>query len=261
MASCRSRASPIISSEKELKRFLSTINSSSTLFLDLEGRNLSRDGTITILTILAHPNGDLRLIDVLALGTSAFTTAASGGYTLKSILESSGIAKFMWGAKQDADALWALYGVCLTGVTDIQFLEHASRVGNKVNHEVRGLAKAVQFDLELGAVERNSWLRTKKDVTALMPSNIFTARPMKPRTIQYCANDVVHLPALRDLYRRRISDEWYAEVKERSERLLEEARSPSNDPRSFGALRKILGPWGSGSQQPARRVEDESADP
>jgi hypothetical protein len=45
----------LISLVPELVGFLSSIPSSSTLYLDLEGKNLSRNGTISIITILIHP--------------------------------------------------------------------------------------------------------------------------------------------------------------------------------------------------------------
>jgi hypothetical protein len=60
---------------------------SSTLYLDLEGNRLSRHGTISLITILIHPQRVVRLIDVLVLGKPAFTTASNNGKTLKSILE------------------------------------------------------------------------------------------------------------------------------------------------------------------------------
>ena len=58
--------------------------SASTLYLDLEGINLSRDGTISLLTLLVHePSGQERifLIDIHVLGSSAFTTTFITGST------------------------------------------------------------------------------------------------------------------------------------------------------------------------------------
>jgi len=77
----------------ELEAFLSTIPSSSTLYLDLEGNSLSRHGTISLITILVYPQKVVRLIDVLVLGKSAFITASNSGKTLKSIFEDPDIPK------------------------------------------------------------------------------------------------------------------------------------------------------------------------
>jgi hypothetical protein len=131
----------LISSVPELQAFLSSIPPSSTLFLDLEGISLSRHGTISLITILIHPQRVVRLIDVLALGKLAFTTASNDGNTLKAIFEDPDISKCLWDVRNDADALWALYHVGLAGVTDIQLLENASSTGDKTY--VRGLDKSV----------------------------------------------------------------------------------------------------------------------
>ncbi|KFZ18509.1 hypothetical protein V501_01177 [Pseudogymnoascus sp. VKM F-4519 (FW-2642)] len=222
-----SRSTPaLISSVLELEAFLSSIPTSSTLYLDFEGSNLSCNGTISIITVLIHPQNTIHLIDILTLGEIAFTTCSSTGgkgKTLKSIFEDPDISKFFWDVRNDADALWAHYRVGLAGVIDIQLLENASREDDKTY--IRGLDKSVQYDLKLGFVELNRWLRTKKDVKDLMANNVFSTRPLDAKTIQYCVNDIIYLPALYALYLKRY-----------------EPQSES----------KKLGPWGAGGRK--RRV-------
>jgi exonuclease 3'-5' domain-containing protein 1 len=109
----------LVSSVPELEAFLSSIPPSSTLYLDFEGNSLSRHGTISLITILIHLQRVVRLIDVLVLRKSAFTTASNNGKTLKSIFKDPDIPKCLWNVRNDADALWALYYVSLAGVTDI----------------------------------------------------------------------------------------------------------------------------------------------
>jgi exonuclease 3'-5' domain-containing protein 1 len=87
----------LISSVPELVAFLSSIPTSSTVYLNLEGKNLSRNGTISIITILIHPQNTVHLIDILTLGEIAFTAISSTrkkGKTLKSIFEDPDITKF-----------------------------------------------------------------------------------------------------------------------------------------------------------------------
>lgn len=231
----------LISSVPALREFLSSIPPSSTLYLDLEGNSLSRHGTISILTILIHPSRIIRLIDILILGNSAFTTPSTNNKTLKTILEDPQTPKYLWDVRNDADALWAHYQVDLAGVTDIQLLENASRTGDKTY--VRGLDKSVQFDLKLGFMELNRWIRTKKDVGKLMVENVFAARPMDQKTVQYCANDVVHLPELYAIYMKRIQGTWLDRAILESGRRVVKAHSPGYEPQSDT---KKLGPWGSG---------------
>lgn len=60
-----------------------------SLYLDLEGINLSRQGSISIVQIHVAPKNVTYSIDVHTLGAQAFTTSGSLGRNLKSILEGS----------------------------------------------------------------------------------------------------------------------------------------------------------------------------
>ena len=242
---------PIIASEQDLKTFLSSIPSSCTLYLDFEGNNLSRNGTLSVVTILVHPQGLTRLIDVFTLGKAAFDTTTDTNKTLKSIFEDPNIPKGFWDVRNDADALWAHYKVGLKGVIDIQLLENASRTDSK--EYLRGLDICVQQDLKLGVVELSRWTRTKQDVKRLMSSNIFSVRPMNPKTVKYCANDVAHLPKLHEVYKRRIKPDWLAKAITESARRAEEAKSPRYNPQGPN---KALGPWGRATEKKTLPLED-----
>ena len=234
----------LIASEADLKDFLSSISSSNTLYVDLEGYKLSRHGTISLITIMLYPEKTVRLIDVVALESQAFSVASSTGKTLKSIFEDASIAKRIWDVRNDADALWALYHVGLAGVMDVQLLENATRIGDKTF--VRGLNMCVQYDLKIGFKERERWLQTKREITDKMPTGVFSVRPLDAKTIQYCANDVAHLPGLHDLYMKRIAGDWLARVEAASVARVAEAHAVGYDPHG---PTKRLGPWGSGFTQ------------
>ena len=231
----------LISSLPDLRVFLSSIPPSSTFYLDLEGKSLSRNGTLSLLTVLAHPTRATSIIDVQTLGNCAFTTPSIGGKTLKAILEDPDTPKCLWDVRNDADALWAHHKVRLAGVTDVQLLENASRVGDKTY--LRGLDKCVEKDLRLKFVEVHRWVKTKKEVQALMPDDIFAGRPLDAKTIQYCVNDVVYLPALHDLYTKRITIEWLRKAMDESARRVVEACGSAYEPQSE---KKRFGPWGAG---------------
>jgi exonuclease 3'-5' domain-containing protein 1 len=145
--------------------------------------------------------------------------------------------------------LWFHYGVSLGGITDLQLLENASRLDDKTF--VRGLDRCVQNDLKLGFMKTNRWLRTKDDIKKLMHLDIFSIRPLDRKTMEYCQNDIIHLPALREIYTARIKPEWLTKVKEESEHRVTQARSPEYDPQSE---RKKVGPWGSGGTERALTV-------
>ncbi|KAF5663320.1 3' 5' exonuclease [Fusarium circinatum] len=211
----------MISSLTDLESFIDSISSGATLYLDLEGKNLSRNGTITIITTLVHPTKVTKLIDV---------------HTLDPL-----ISKCLWDVRNDADALWAHHKVRLAGVTDIQLLENASRVGDKTY--IRGLDICVEKDLRLGFMELHAWVRTKRAVRTRMANDVFSRHPLDSETEQYCINDVLHLPALQDTYKKRIDSQWMKKVMDESARRVVEACSPEYEPQSEN---KKLGPWGPG---------------
>ncbi|KAK3947453.1 hypothetical protein QBC32DRAFT_247697 [Pseudoneurospora amorphoporcata] len=181
------------------------------------------------------------IIDVQTLGDSAFTTPGIGGNTLKAILEDPHTSKCFWDVRDDADALWAYHKVRLTGVTDVQLLENASRVGDKTY--LRGLDKCVEEDLGLKFMEVHRWVKAKKEVQALMPNDIFARRPLDAKTMQYCVSDVVYLPALHNLYAKRITSEWLGKAIDESAHRVVEACGSAYEPQFE---KKKFGPWGSG---------------
>lgn len=230
----------VISTSEELKAFLSSIKPGDTIYLDLGGKDLSRNGTITLATMLIHPQNLTHVIDVQTLGESAFGIESEEGESLKSMLENPGIAKCMWDVRNDADALWAHFRVALVGVTDIQLLENASRPDWADKNRLGGLETAIKYDIKVGFMDRERWIRTKREVRNSMSKDVFSTRPVASSTLQYCVNDVVHLPALRKYYMSRITQEWLAKAREESHRRLAEARSPGYEPQSPD---KAFGPW------------------
>lgn len=240
MAASSALANCVVSSTKALKAFLSSVTKRSTLYLDLEGENLSRHGTLTLITILVKPQNTTRIIDVMTLRSSAFNTLSSDGGSLKSILESPSVPKRMWDVRNDADALWAHYKVGLAAVTDIQLLENASRPARHDKSRLMGLESAIRYDLRWGYKDRQRWLRTKQDIRQLMPTGVFSKRPMDDKTIEYCVNDVKKLPDLEAVYMKKITPAWLHKAQREMERRLTEARSPDYQPQS---REKAFGPW------------------
>ena len=90
-----------------------------SLYIDLEGVHLSRQGAISILQILISPQRRTYLIDVHALGSKVFSTAGANGQTLKTIFESETIPKVFFDVRNDSDALYSHFGICLAGIQDI----------------------------------------------------------------------------------------------------------------------------------------------
>lgn len=65
-----------------LKTFLDGLplsNAQPNLFIDLEGDNLSRHGTLSLITVLVEPRHTVHLVDVHTLGQQAFSIASTNG--------------------------------------------------------------------------------------------------------------------------------------------------------------------------------------
>ncbi|KAG6301925.1 hypothetical protein E4U09_004248 [Claviceps aff. purpurea] len=149
LARATKRDSPITFIEK-LKTY-----QPSTVYVDLEGCQLSRNGTISIVTIYATTLATAYIVDVHKLGKSAFTTANTTGTTLKAILESANIKKVIFDVRNDSDALFHHFQISLQGVQDLQLMELAARRKNR--RSVAGLAKCIQNDSPISKAEKMKW--------------------------------------------------------------------------------------------------------
>ena len=132
------------------------------VFLDLEGEQLSRLGSIALIQIHVPSTKKTYLIDVSTLGKAAFSTSAKSkpDYTLKTFLEDADILKGIFDVRADNDALFNLYGITLAGVNDIQLIELATRGGRK--RFLNGLARAIRNDARLGYAELRQWEAIKE---------------------------------------------------------------------------------------------------
>ena len=197
-----------------------------SLYLDLEGVNLSRHGTISILQIHVSPIHQTYLIDIHTLASTAFTTpGATTTLTLKHILESPTTPKVLFDVRHDSDALFALFNIRLAGVTDLQLMELATRTFSR--RVVSGLAKCIERDAVLSWTERSVWMAAKKRGRRLfVPEQggryeVFEERPLAEEVRRYCVQDVVFLPRLWVGYAARITPAWEGRVREASRERVE----------------------------------------
>ena len=102
-----------------------------SIYVDLEGFNLSRHSSIFIIQIHTLPTNSTYLVDVYTRQTEAFSTVATNRHNLKSILESEAILKASLDIRNDSDALFGLYHVKVAGICDIQLMELATRFFSK----------------------------------------------------------------------------------------------------------------------------------
>src|ERR1700759_3353806 len=66
-----------VESTQAVTDMIDSLKGQAPLYVDLEGINLSRQGSISILQILDSSENRIYLIDIHSLGSKAFTTAGS----------------------------------------------------------------------------------------------------------------------------------------------------------------------------------------
>ncbi|CAN9093015.1 unnamed protein product [Alternaria alternata] len=231
---------------------------SPTMYIDLEGVNLCREGSISILTLLIDtgiPTGRVYLIDVHTLGAQAFNTAGAKrtlkGTTLKDILQDERIPKVFFDVRNDSDALFAHFGVALQGVEDVQLMESATRKTTASRKFLNGLTKCVENNLPMPTFGSGlvSWKLAKEKGERLFKAeyggsyDVFNQRPIPEDISSYCVGDVQYLPELRDrLYKSR-AYRWQDLVGEETKKRV--VTSQRSDYQPHGPD-KVMAPWSKG---------------
>ncbi|EAU35396.1 predicted protein [Aspergillus terreus NIH2624] len=209
---------------RELLEDLSLIPSSSPpLFLDLEGVNLGRNGSISILSLYAVHKKTIYLVDVYKLGKAAFSNPQPDKHTsLRANLESPSIKKVLFDVRNDSDALFSHYNIRLDGIQDLQLMELATRSGP--NKYVAGLAKCIERDSPISDLRKAEWKRRKDEVTKSFDPGkggsyeVFNKRPMTPDIrdyLQTATNDRIRLSQTPE-YNGQASDKVFGPWKEDS---------------------------------------------
>ncbi len=184
---------------------------SPTMYIDLEGVDLCREGSLSILTLMIDtgtPTRRVCLFDVHLLGTQAFNTAGVKQKTLKDILQDDKIPKVFFDVRNDSDALFAHFGMALQGVKDVQLMESATRRTTESRKFLSGLAKCVEKNMHISihGIDLASWKAAKEKGERLFKAEyggsyeVFNQRPIPEEILSYCVGDVICLPELRDRF-------------------------------------------------------------
>lgn len=202
---------------KELLKALENLPvSPPSLYIDIEGVNLSRHGSISIMQIFVLPKRRIFLVDIHVLKDEAFSQQGPSGITLRSVLEAPSIPKVFYDVRNDSDALFTHYQTALDGIQDLQLMELATRKYSK--KYVTGLGKCIQYDAQMTNEERASWKFSKDAGRKLFAPElggsfeVFNTRPLPDKIVQYCAQDVHFLPKLWLKYHQVMTPTWKAKV-------------------------------------------------
>ena len=222
-----------------------------TMYIDLEGVNLCREGSLSIFTLMIDTGIPIRrvcLFDVHLLGAKAFNTAGEKQKTLKDILQDDKIPKVFFDVRNDADALFAHFGVALQGVEDVQLMESAMRKTTKNRKLLNGLAKCVEQNVLLWFHSTNlaSWKAAKEKGEKLFKPErggsyeVFNQRPIPEEILSYCAGDVSCLPELRHTLWRGRTVCWQDLVNEETKKRVAASQKPEYQPHGPD---RAMAPW------------------
>ncbi|KJX99013.1 hypothetical protein TI39_contig378g00011 [Zymoseptoria brevis] len=245
----------LVNTETALVSFLDSLtnlsNNPPALYLDLEGDNLCKDGTLTIISVLVQPLNHVYIIDIQSLGNSAFHKPTRNGSTFKSVLEDPHTTKVFFDVRNDSNALFFLFGISLAGIEDIQLMENASRVdygrGGTFRAYVAGIGKCIERDAGLTQWEVAKWKGLKSKMASRFDAtrfgqgiHVFAARPLDVEALQYCADDVRVLPRLRESYLARLSVAWKGMVEQETAKRVLISQTALYVPKG---QQKARGPW------------------
>ncbi|KAJ5889290.1 hypothetical protein N7504_010100 [Penicillium tannophilum] len=219
-----------------------------SLFIDLEGIQLGRHGSISIMALYISSKKRVYLIDIYRLGKEAFSTINSDGKSLKNILESPDILKVLFDVRHASDAFFGLYGVSVDGIRDVQLMELGTRTGSK--DLLAGLKKCVETDSTITQTEKTAWGRTKDHARQVFdPSlggrhEVFNERPIRQVIAEYCAGNVTLLPDLFNVYSAKLHPPretfWRVHILEATKELIKLSKNPRFDGASPA---NVHGPW------------------
>jgi exonuclease 3'-5' domain-containing protein 1 len=181
------------------------------MYIDLEGMDLCREGSLSILTLLIDtgiPTGRVYLIDVHTLGAQAFNTTGTKRKTLKDILQDEKIPKVFFDVRNDSDALFTHFGVALRGVQDVQLMESATRKTTVSRKFLSSLAKCDENNVLMifSGSGQAGWKLAKEKGERLFKAEhggsyeVFNQHPIPEDIISYCIGDDQYLPELRDRF-------------------------------------------------------------
>ncbi|OJD10765.1 hypothetical protein ACJ73_09703 [Blastomyces percursus] len=244
-------ASSVVDTTSSLIRLVDSLDNLPTsppsLYIDLEGINLCREGSISILQIFDHPNEHVYLVDIHRLGEAAFTTTGTNGKSLRSILQCPATPKVFFDVRNDSNALFFHFGIRLEGVEDIQLMENGSRPGPPSRKKfVSGLARCIEMDAPVSPAVKRLWEENKnKGAQLFSPKRggsyeVFNARPIPQAIIDYCVQDVSFMPLLRTLYWSKLTPHWKAEVDRATKERIRVTQTLTYQPNTRD---KTLSPW------------------
>jgi exonuclease 3'-5' domain-containing protein 1 len=215
----------IVDTANQVRNLIEVIEASQLqpafLFIDIEGADLSRSGSIAIIQVVVPPQKRVCLVDIHILKAEAFDTPSTSGLTLRTILESGQFPKVFFDIRNDSDALIvtsrstsALWLICNS--SNLQLLEFATRPVR--GSFVKSLSTCISDTNILSWAEKRSWNGGKEAGRKLFAPErggryeVFLERPIPITIVNYCTQDVLYMPKLLLRYSKHLDTSRASQV-------------------------------------------------
>jgi exonuclease 3'-5' domain-containing protein 1 len=255
---------------KFLKTMATVPSGKLEISVDLEGNNLCRYGTISIVQVFVPEVVKVFLVDVTVLKEAAFETTIDTPITdiedrtikpypatttpqsvitstdgppctlvsLKAILESPYIPTIFYDCRNDSNALYFLFGVSLACVEDVQLMENIHWDDyDDTKSKLKNIDHCMRLHGGLDAEAQQEFSDLKNFVKAWAKREgygIFDQRPIDERLKDYAAGDAMYLPRARDNLRAKLDDNQLRMAQIEAMDRVEESQSESYNPRGPG---------------------------
>ena len=210
----------LIEDEEKIADAISKLKGHENIAVDCEGVDLSRTGTLTVISVACKE--EAFIFDIKKLGTKPFQQG------LQEILESNTPNKLMFDCRNDSDALWHQFQVKLNRVLDIQLMEILYRE-NKGEFDINDVEKRLVQAINRrrgGGVEKEKpiYLHGLKKVigehleneeyssakSSGMPDSclfeqVWDERPLTETLLRYASADVLSLFPLFEKFKSELS--------------------------------------------------------
>lgn len=220
------------STREDIEDAVRDLETSSELYLDMEGKDLGRDGSLSLIQIFSgKPGSNVYVFDVFV--------NPDAPSLLRPLLESRNHEVFTWDPRADSDVLYHQYGgIKMERVICLQLAETAlDRQHGLVRAYVHGLGKVLEQHLPSSVAF--SAAQIKKEGRAIMSEDnaCFTKRPLPESLIQYAANDIAFLPDLKKQIWSYLSPHYRSWVTTKSRERVEMAWRLKQMPKGMVAAR------------------------
>ncbi|KAK6510205.1 hypothetical protein TWF481_004921 [Arthrobotrys musiformis] len=219
------------------------------LYIDIQGHDLCRYGSISVMTLYFDPHKKtVSIIHVGTLGNIAFDTPGveNPGITMRSILEDNYTFKVVFGFLNACDALSNIYDVNISSqsIWDLQLMDFICSSKGRRRSGLKTLTQAVGFWGVINKTGMKKWRAIRKDGKLFDLSedgtinedyrSLFNELPLRDMAVVFCTQNVLVLPPFacflgKHMWKSRRGEQLWSHVNHLTQQRWRCVRDPGYD--------------------------------